>query len=104
MLSRDRELLARLSAINKSLGSVNQNMGELALRMLDTWQSSAKLDSTDLRTVGGGLVALANQLVHLGMDMAQRAVELEQIGVEGDDIKDDGNSGNDRADIELRLE
>lgn len=88
MIETDRELLARLSAVNKNLASVNQNMGEVTLRLLATWQNNAELDPTDLRTVANGLVSLAHQLMDLGMDMALRAVDLHQISRGGEDTQD----------------
>lgn len=78
MFPVDRELLARLSAVNANLASVNQNMGEVALRMLATWQRHAELDSSDLRAASYGLLSLAAELTTLGADMAQRADGLDQ--------------------------
>lgn len=59
MIEADRELLARLSALNRNLASVNRNMGEVALRMLTTWERHAELDQGDLRAASYGLLSLA---------------------------------------------
>ncbi|OQO90035.1 hypothetical protein B1813_19620 [Saccharomonospora piscinae] len=62
MIARDRELLARLAAVNRDLGRV-------ALRLMEA-QDGGELPADGLREVGDALRAL-------GGDMIARATELD---------------------------
>jgi hypothetical protein len=71
-------LLARLSVVNRSLETVNQNIGEV-LRRAAQRQDAGGLNVSELRGVGHRLVSLAGDLTTLGVDMARWADEMDDV-------------------------
>ena len=67
-----RELGTRLTAVSRSLETVNQHVAELL------WQDAEGLSVSDLRGVGHRLVSLAGDLTTLGVDTARWADELDE--------------------------
>ena len=68
-----RELGARLTAVSRSLETVNQHIVELL------WQDVEGLNVRDLRGFGYRLVSLAGDLTTLGVDAARWADELDEV-------------------------
>lgn len=66
------ELVARLTAVSRSLETVNQHVVELL------WQDAEGLNVSELRRVGHRLVSLAGDLTTLGVDAARWADELDE--------------------------
>lgn len=77
MIRRDRQLLARLSAANRTLGVVNNNMGEVGLCLI-ALQSDGRLNADSLRALGIRLMSLTRELSELAADMLTRADELDR--------------------------
>ena len=77
MIRKDRELVAWLTAVSRSLETVNHNVGELLRRAAER-QDAKGLNASDLRKVGYRLVSLAGDLTTLGVDTARRADELDE--------------------------
>lgn len=78
MTRKDSDLLARLSAVNRSLETVHQNIGE-SLRRAAERQDTRELNGSELRGVGHRLVSLAGDLTTLGVDLARWADELDEV-------------------------
>lgn len=69
--------MARLTAVSRSLETVNQHVGEL-LRQAVEHHDAGGLSVRDLRTVGYRLVSLAGDLTTLGVDAAWWADDLAE--------------------------
>jgi hypothetical protein len=67
-----RELGERLTAVSRSLETVNQHIVELL------WQDLERLPVGDLRRIGYRLVSLAGDLTTLGADVARWVNELDK--------------------------
>lgn len=82
MIRKDRELIARLTAVSQNLDTVNQHVSEL-LRQAVEHHDAGGLSVRDLRTVGYRLVSLAGDLTTLGVEAAHWADDLaEATGTE----------------------
>jgi hypothetical protein len=77
MISKDRELMARLTAVGRNLETVNQHVSGL-LRQAVEHHDAGGLSVTDLRSVGYRLVSLAGDLTTLGVDAARWADYLTE--------------------------
>lgn len=71
------ELVARLTAVSRSLETINQHVAELLRRAVE-WQDAEGRNVSDLRRVGHRLVSLAGDLTTLGVDAALWANELDE--------------------------
>lgn len=80
MIRKDRELLARLNAVDRDLQAISQHVDELSRRPL-TRDGSGELSSRDLRTLGYRLISLAGDLTTLGVDAARWADDLDDLTV-----------------------
>jgi hypothetical protein len=69
---------ARLTAVSRSLETVNQHIVELL------WQDVEGLNVRDLRRFGYRLVSLAGDLTTFGVDTARWADELDEA-IDADD-------------------
>jgi hypothetical protein len=76
MISKDRELVARLTAVSRDLETVNQHVGELLRHAVEHYDAGG-LDVRGLRDVGRRLVSLAGDLTTLGVDAARWADNFE---------------------------
>ena len=74
---KDRELVARLTAVSWSLKTVDQNVDELLRRAAER-QDAGGLNVSNLRSVGHRLVSLAGDLTTLGVDAARWADDLDE--------------------------
>jgi hypothetical protein len=71
------ELVTRLTAVSRSLETINQHVAELLRRAVE-WQDAEGRNVSDLRRVGHRLVSLAGDLTTLGADAARWANELDE--------------------------
>lgn len=78
MTRNDSDALARLTAVNRSLKTVQQNIDEL-LRWAVQRHDTEELHGSDLRTVGHRLVSMAGDLTTLGVDLARWADESDDV-------------------------
>jgi hypothetical protein len=76
VIRKDRELVARLTAVSRNLKTINQHVDELLLRAAGR-HGAAGLSVKDLRSVGHQLVSLAGDLTTLGVNAARWADELQ---------------------------
>jgi hypothetical protein len=74
---KDRELVARLTAVSRSLERINRNVSDL-LRRVDERQDAEGSSVSNLRNVGHRLVSLAGDLTTLGVDAARWADDLDE--------------------------
>jgi len=79
VIRKDRQLLARLNAVDRDLHAISQHVGELSRRRPLNQDGSGGLSATDLRTVGYRLVSLAGDLTTLGVDAARWADALDDL-------------------------
>jgi hypothetical protein len=73
---KDRELVARLLAVSRSLETINRNVSDL-LRRADERRDAEGSGVSNLRKVGHRLVSLAGDLTTLGVDAARWADDLD---------------------------
>jgi hypothetical protein len=78
VITKDRELLARLNAVGRDLGAIGQHVGALLGQPLKQ-DGSGGLSARDLRTVGYRLVSLAGDVTTLGVDAAHWADDLDDL-------------------------
>lgn len=76
MTGKDRELVARLTAVRRSLETINRNVSDL-LRRADERRDAEGSSVSNLREVGHRLVSLAGDLTTLGVDAARWADDLD---------------------------
>lgn len=69
--------MARLTSVNQSWKTINQNVGELLQRAAER-QDAGGLNASDLRSLGHQLVSLAGDLTTLGVNAALWADELDE--------------------------
>jgi hypothetical protein len=74
---KDRELVARLTAVSRNLEAINQNVSDL-LRRADERQDAEGSSVSNLREVGHRLVSLAGDLTTLGVNTARWADDLAE--------------------------
>jgi hypothetical protein len=74
---KDRELVARLTAVSRRLETINRNISDL-LRRADERQDAEGSSVSNLRKVGHRLVSLAGDLTTLGVDAARWADDLDE--------------------------
>jgi hypothetical protein len=74
---KDRELVARLTAVSRSLETINRNVSDL-LRRADERRDAGGSSVSNLRKVGHRLVSLAGDLTTLGVDAARWADDLDE--------------------------
>jgi hypothetical protein len=78
VIQNDRDLLARLTTVHRSLDTVSLNIAELLRRAVEAHDARG-LNARDLRRVGHRLVALAGDLTTLGVDVARCAAEWDEV-------------------------
>jgi hypothetical protein len=78
MTQKDRDVLARLTVVHRSLERVTLNIGELLRRAAERHDTRG-LNVSELRRVGHQLVSLAGDLTTLGVDMARCADEWDEV-------------------------
>jgi hypothetical protein len=74
---KDRELVARLTAVRRRLETINRSVSDL-LRRADERQAVEGSSVSNLREVGHRLVSLAGDLTTLGVDAARWADDLDE--------------------------
>jgi len=74
---KDRELVARLTAVRRRLETINRNVSDL-LRRADGRRDAEGSSVSNLREVGHRLVSLAGDLTTLGVDAARWADDLDE--------------------------
>jgi hypothetical protein len=74
---KDRELVARLTAVSRNLEAINQNVSDL-LRRADERRDAEGSSVSNLREVGHRLVSLAGDLTTLGVNTARWADDLAE--------------------------
>lgn len=77
MTGKDRELVARLTAVRRRLETINRNVSDL-LRWADGRRDAEGSSVSNLREVGHRLVSLAGDLTTLGVDAARWADDLDE--------------------------
>jgi hypothetical protein len=77
VISKNRELVARLITVSWNLETINQHVGQLLQRAAEH-QDARELSVKDLRSVGHRLVSLAGDLTTLGVDTARWADDMDE--------------------------
>jgi hypothetical protein len=75
---KDRDVVARLVVVSRSLEAVGQNIGEV-LRWAVERHDAGGLHGSELRSVGHRLVSLAGDVTTLGVDLARWADECDDM-------------------------